>query len=83
MDDQAHVATPDVLAMMSSKLDWTVKLGEAVVAQQPDVMDAIQRLRAKADANNKLATTKQQKVTKSQEGSRTIIAIEPSDPGGV
>ena len=74
------VATPDVLAMMSSKLDWTVKLGEAVVAQQPDVMDAIQRLRAKADGNNKLASTKQQKVTKSQEGSRTIIAIEPSEP---
>jgi hypothetical protein len=74
------VATPDVLEMMSSKLDWTVKLGEAVVAQQPDVMDAIQRLRAKADANNKLATTKQHKVTKSQEGGRTIIAIEPSDP---
>src|ERR1700761_1058927 len=38
------VATPDVLTMMSSKLDWTVKLGEAVVAQQPDVMDAVQRL---------------------------------------
>jgi Protein of unknown function (DUF3300) len=74
------VATPDVLAMMSSKLDWTVKLGEAVLAQQADVMDAIQRLRAKADANNKLTSTKQQKVTKSQEGGRTIIAIEPTDP---
>jgi hypothetical protein len=74
------VATPDVLAMMSSKLDWTVKLGQAVLAQQVDVMDAIQRLRAKADANNKLTSTKQQKVTKSQEGGRTIIAIEPTDP---
>ena len=28
------VATPDVLQMMSSKLDWTQKLGDAVVAQQ-------------------------------------------------
>jgi uncharacterized protein DUF3300/endosialidase-like protein len=74
------VATPDVLAMMSSKLDWTQKLGEAVLAQQADVMDAIQRLRAKADANNKLTSTKQQKVTKTQEGARTIIAIEPTDP---
>ncbi|WP_309500971.1 DUF3300 domain-containing protein [Bradyrhizobium arachidis] len=74
------VATPDVLAMMSSKLDWTVKLGEAVLAQQADVMDAIQRLRAKADANNKLTSTKQQTVTKSEEGGRTIIAIEPTDP---
>lgn len=58
------VATPDVLAMMSTKLDWTQKLGDAVLAQQPDVMDAIQRLRTKADANNKLTSTKQQKVTK-------------------
>jgi hypothetical protein len=74
------VATPDVLAMMSSKLDWTEKLGEAVVAQQADVMDAIQRLRAKADANNKLVSTQQQKVSKSQEGGRTYIAIEPTDP---
>jgi hypothetical protein len=74
------VATPDVLETMSSKLDWTVKLGEAVIAQQADVMDAIQRLRAKADARNKLASTKQQKVTKSQEGGKTIIAIEPTDP---
>ena len=61
------VATPDVLSMMSTKLDWTRKLGDAVLAQQPDVMDAIQRLRTKAEANNKLTSTKQQKVTKKQE----------------
>lgn len=77
------VATPEVLAMMSSKLDWTVKLGDAVLAQQPDVMDAIQRLRSKADANNKLASTKEQKVTKTQEGGKQIIAIEPTDPNTV
>jgi len=48
------VATPSVLQMMNTKLDWTQKLGDAVLAQQPDVMDAIQRLRAKAQANKKL-----------------------------
>lgn len=74
------VATPDVLSMMSSKLDWTMKLGDAVLAQQPDVMDAIQRLRAKAEANNKLTTTKQQTVSRRQEQGRQIIAIEPTDP---
>ena len=41
-------ATPSVLDMMSDKLDWTQKLGDAVLAQQPDVMDAVQRLRQKA-----------------------------------
>jgi hypothetical protein len=44
------IATPDVLSMMSTKLDWTRKLGDAVLAQQADVMDAIQRLRTKAEA---------------------------------
>ena len=56
------VATPSVLTMMSTKLDWTQKLGDTILAQQADVMDAVQRLRTKAQANNKLASTKEQKV---------------------
>ncbi len=42
------VSFPQVLAMMSEKLDWTQKLGDAFLAQQQDVMAAVQRLRAKA-----------------------------------
>ena len=74
------VATPDVLQLMSSKLDWTQKLGDAVVAQQADVMDAIQRLRTKAQANNKLQSTKEQKVSVQQVNNRQYIAIEPTAP---
>ncbi len=77
------VATPSVLSMMSSKLDWTQKLGDAVLAQQPDVMDAIQRLRQRAQANNKLTTTPQQKVTVQQVENRQVIAIEPATPDTV
>ncbi len=77
------VATPSVLEMMSTKLDWTEKLGDAVVAQQADVMDAIQRLRAKAQANNKLTSTKEQNVTVQQVQGRQVIAIEPTDPNTV
>src|SRR6516225_2392231 len=77
------VATPSVLEMMSTKLDWTQKLGDAVVAQQPDVMDAIQRLRAKAQANNKLTSTKQQTVKVDQVQGRQVIAIQPTDPDTV
>jgi hypothetical protein len=47
-------AMPSVLAMMSDKLDWTEKLGDAVLAQQPDVLDAVQRVRAVAQAQDKL-----------------------------
>jgi Protein of unknown function (DUF3300) len=74
------VATPSVLTMMSTKLDWTQKLGDAILAQQADVMDAIQRLRSKAHANNKLASTKEQKVTVKQEQNKQVIAIEPAVP---
>ena len=77
------VATPDVLQTMSSKLDWTQKLGDAVVAQQADVMDAMQRLRGKAQANNKLQSTKEQTVTVQQIQNRQVIAIEPTDPNEV
>jgi Protein of unknown function (DUF3300)/Chaperone of endosialidase len=74
------VATPSVLDMMSEKLDWTQKLGDAVLAQQPDVMDAIQRLRLKAQANNKLASTPQQTVTTQQQEGKQVIVIAPTQP---
>lgn len=74
------VATPTVLEMMSTQLAWTRKLGDAVLAQQADVMDAIQRLRAKARGRDKLVSNKQQKVTVRNAGPRQVIAIEPVDP---
>jgi hypothetical protein len=77
------VATPSVLAMMSEKLDWTQKLGDAVLAQQPDVMDAVQRLRTRAQANNKLTSTKEQNVSVRQEQSKQVIVIEPTVPDTV
>jgi hypothetical protein len=75
---KALVSTADVLVMMSDKIDWTKDLGDAVLAQQPDVMDAIQRLRARAQKNNKLVTTKQQKVSVQKQENREVIVIEPA-----
>ena len=75
------VATPSVLTMMSKKLDWTQKLGDAVLAQQADVMDAIQRLRSKAYATEKLRPSKEQNVTVRQEGDKQVVAIEPTNAG--
>ena len=77
------VATPSVLTMMSTKLDWTQKLGDAILAQQPDVMDAVQRLRTKAQANNKLTSTKEQKVSVTQQENKQVIVIEPTAPDTV
>jgi len=77
---KALASTPDVLAMMSDKIDWAKNLGDAVLAQQPDVMDAVQRLRAKAQANNKLVTTKQQKVSVQRQENKDVIVIEQAQP---
>jgi hypothetical protein len=77
------VATPTVLDNMSSKLEWTKNLGDAVLAQQADVMDAVQRLRAKAQAQNNLKTTKEQKVSTKTEQNKQVIVIEPANPATV
>lgn len=77
------VATPSVLEMMSTKLDWTQKLGDALLAQQPDVIDAIQHLRSKAYANKKLRSTKEQTVTIEQVVNGQVVTIEPADPDTV
>ena len=67
---------PQVLTMMSEKLDWTQKLGDAFLAQQKPVMDTIQSLRAKAQAAGNLKTTKEQTVIVEEK----IIKIEPASP---
>ena len=65
---------------MSAKLEWTTKLGDAVLAQQPNVMDAIQRLRTKADADNKLTSTKEQRVAKTQSRAAGRSSHEQTNP---
>jgi hypothetical protein len=77
---KALTSTADVISMMSDKVDWTKNLGDAVLAQQPDVMDAIQRLRSKAYDNKKLVTTKQQKVSVQAQENKQAIVIEQADP---
>lgn len=77
------VATPSVLEMMSKNLDWTQKLGDAVLAQQPDVMDGIQRMRTRAYDGKKLSSGSQQTVTVRRESGRQVIAIEPTSPDTV
>src|SRR5258708_37480542 len=77
---KALASTADVISMMSDKIDWTKNLGDAVLAHQPDVMDAIQRLRSTAYDNKKLVATKQQKVRVRTQESKQAIVIESADP---
>jgi hypothetical protein len=70
------VAFPQILGMMDDRLEWTERLGNAFLAQQGDVMDAIQRLRNQAAAAGTLWSTAQQRVTTEGQG----IVIEPMNP---
>jgi hypothetical protein len=85
---KALTAVPQTLQMMSDKLDWTQQLGDAFMAQQQDVLDAFQKLRAQAEAAGNLQSTLQQLVTtqapaagSASASGRQPIVIEPVDPG--
>ena len=67
---------PNVLKMMNDDLDWTQKLGQAVINQQDDVMSSIQNLREKAKQAGHLKTTKEQVVTVVEKQ----IEIIPANP---
>jgi uncharacterized membrane protein YgcG len=75
--------TPEVLANMSNKLDWTQKLGDAMLAQQTDVMDAVQALRSKAMANDTLKSTPQQTVETQKVENKEVIIIQPAQQNTV
>jgi hypothetical protein len=67
---------PDVVKMMSADLDWTSALGEAVVADQGEVLEAIQSFRRRAQAAGNLKSDGKQVVQVEKE----IITIVPADP---
>jgi hypothetical protein len=77
------VQVPTVLTMMGEQLDWTQKLGDAMLAQQADVMDSVQRLRARAQANGKLKSGKEQTVSVKTEDNNNYIVIEPTSPNEI
>ena len=77
---QGLVAFPDVLARMTQDIGWTTQLGNAFLAQQADVMQAIQRMRAQAMAKGMLRSTPQETVTTQNQGGQTEISIEPGNP---
>ena len=83
------VAFPQVLALMNSQLDWTQKIGDAMIAQQSDVAASIQRLRAQAQSAGTLKSTPQQTVTPqpasagAPAGTPAAIVIQPTNPDTV
>src|SRR5438093_3258744 len=78
---QSLVEFPDVVQRMAGNIQWTTDLGNAFLAQQSDVMDAVQRLRGKAQGTGNLKTSSQQTVeTKTVQGGKQVIMVEDANP---
>jgi hypothetical protein len=77
---QGLVAFPQVLARMTQDMGWTTPLGNAFLAQQADVMSAVQRMRAQAQARGTLQSTPQEQVTTENQGGQSAIDIQPANP---
>jgi len=75
---QALLPFPSVLDMMASDMNWTTDLGNAFLAQQQDVMDAVQRERRKARDFGYLRSNGQIIV-----GGGPYITVMPVNPGFV
>ncbi len=69
----ALVNYPEVVEMLNGDLDWTWQLGEAVVAQQADVIKAIASFRDRAYAAGNLKSDEHQTVARNEE----VIEISP------
>jgi Protein of unknown function (DUF3300) len=77
---QAMAALPDVVKRLTDDIQWTAELGNAFLAQQSDVMDAVQRMRHKAQGTGNLKSTEQQKVETKVVESKQVIVIEQANP---
>src|SRR5262249_26505994 len=83
---QGLVAYPDVVQRMAGNIQWTTDLGNAFLAQQSDVMDSVQRMRAKAQGTGNLKTNAQSVVKTETVGggtagpSKQVIEIQQANP---
>src|SRR5712692_377812 len=69
-------AFPQVLAMMDQQLEWTARLGDVFIAQEPQVMETVQNLRQKAYEAGNLRSAEQ--AYEYRQGD--ALAIEPAIP---
>jgi len=77
---QALVVFPDVMKYLTEDISWTTNLGNAFLAQEGDVMDAIQRMRDKAAQSGKLKSTPEQQVIRVVDAGQPVYEIVPTNP---
>jgi len=77
---QSMAALPDVVKRLSDDIQWTTELGNAFLAQQSEVMAAVQRMRKKAKDKGALETNEQQKVETKVVEQKQVIVVESANP---
>jgi hypothetical protein len=77
---QALAPLPDVAKYLADNIKWTTDLGNAFLAQQSDVMDAVQRMRKKAQDHGNLKSTEQQKVETKVVENKQVIVVQQASP---
>ena len=76
---QALAGLPEVVKQLADNIKWTTDLGNAFLAQQSDVMDAVQRMRKKAKDAGNLKSSEQQKVETKVVESKQVVVIEQAN----
>ena len=77
---QAMAVLPELVKKLAENISWTTDLGNAFLSQQSDVMDAVQRMRAKASGAGHLKSNPQMKVETKVVETKTVVVIEQADP---
>jgi hypothetical protein len=77
---QTLVATPEVLMRLAQNIRWTTDLGNAFLAQQADVMNAVQTMRVRAQRRGNLYSTPQETVGVQTTAGQQAVTIIPADP---
>jgi hypothetical protein len=75
---QSMAAVPDAANRLADDIQWTTDLGNAFLVQQADVMDAVQRMRKKAQDNGALESNAQQVVATEVVEQKTVIVVQPA-----
>src|SRR6266446_1576167 len=77
---QAMAGLPDLVKRLADDIQWTTDLGNAFLAQQSDVMDAVQRMRSKAKDTGNLKSNEQMKVETKVVENKSVIIVEQASP---
>ena len=77
---QALAALPDVVKRLADDIQWTTDLGNAFLAQESDVMDAVQRMRKRAQDNGNLKSNEQHTVETQVVEGKTVVVVQQANP---